>query len=668
MRALALRSAALLAAAVTCAQAQFNPDPDGVPPAFMCAWRQLAFERAHANRPDADAKVHDALQLSKFCEGSVRPDESSLPTVFPPPAAAVAAGVYVDVDHGSDATGTGAEDQPFATIQKAVTVAAKLPADMRHVILRTGTFHLSDTIHIPATAHGLTIEGMAGEEAWVSGGTKLDPIDWKPYNLSGSMNIWRADLSAFGLKDIPGLRVNGRRVSPARYPNADPELTFWPTGYMTSSGSQGCKGFNVSCGPREPCDAGCGATWRAPKIAPIPNPAQTINISDPEKSRMWDTVFTHYNGGIGGTCAIYDPPFSYWCSSAPFSKDCGGCLTYNVPGGLDFPADMLQPYDRDRLVSNGQLVAWRKAHWANWHFAIEDYAIVSDDNATKSSITFGKGGFQGARGGVGSDWYISNVFEELDIQTEFYYDIKAQTLFYFGNGTHGEAPTESFVATTVHTLFNVSGASMAAPIVNFTLRGVGLRDTAPTMLEPHGVPSGGDWALERIGSVFLQNTEHAKITGCSFTRIGGNGIMISAYNQYATVEQSEFAWMGGSAIGAWGWTDETSDGGIHGVDGTTGTFPRYTQVLYNVFREIGVWEKQSSAFFQAKSAESFLKGNVVFNLARAGFNFNVRKLKALSSQRLDPGREQSTGGQCAGNLVLEISSCPRRGVSGGGSR
>eukprot|EP01046_Picozoa_sp_COSAG06_P119254 COSAG06_NODE_66498_length_254_cov_0.670968_1_plen_39_part_01 len=39
MRALALPSAAMLAAAVACAQAQFSPDPDGVPPAFMCAWR-----------------------------------------------------------------------------------------------------------------------------------------------------------------------------------------------------------------------------------------------------------------------------------------------------------------------------------------------------------------------------------------------------------------------------------------------------------------------------------------------------------------------------------------------------------------------------------------------------------------------------------------------------
>ena len=91
MRALALRSAALLAAAVACAQAQFNPDPDGVPPTFMCAWRQLAFERAHMNRPDADAKVHDALQLSKFCQGPERPDESSLPIVFPPPVAAAVA-------------------------------------------------------------------------------------------------------------------------------------------------------------------------------------------------------------------------------------------------------------------------------------------------------------------------------------------------------------------------------------------------------------------------------------------------------------------------------------------------------------------------------------------------------------------------------------------------
>ena len=289
---------------------------------------------------------------------------------------------------------------------------------------------------------------------------------------------------------------------------------------------------------------------------------------------------------------------------------------------------MLQKYDREKLIANGHIVAWRAAHWANWHFEISDYTYRFEDpeaptpTTPMSSITFGKGGFQGARGGPGSDWYISNVFEELDARTEFYYDIAEQTLYYFGNGTHGVAPTEAFVATTVHTLFNVSGASMAQPIRDFSLTSIGLRDTAPTMLEPHGVPSGGDWALERIGSIYLQNTEKAAVSRCMFTRIGGNGVMISAYNRNATIEHSEFEWMGGSAIAAWGWTDEITDGGVHGVDGTTGTFPRYTSILYNLFHEIGVWEKQSSAFFQAKGAQSHLKGNVVFNLARAGFNFN----------------------------------------------
>ena len=59
------------------------------------------------------------------------------------------------------------------------------------------------------------------------------------------------------------------------------------------------------------------------------------------------------------------------------------------------------------------------------------------------------------------------------------------------------------------------------------------------------------WALERIGSVHVENTEMTTIAGCHFTRIGGNGIMISAYNRNTTVEHSEFAWMGGSAIAAW---------------------------------------------------------------------------------------------------------------------
>ena len=47
--------------------------------------------------------------------------------------------------------------------------------------------------------------------------------------------------------------------------------------------------------------------------------------------------------------------------------------TQKQNGGILFFVS-LQDYDKERLVSNGHVVAWRAAHWANWHFEIEDYS------------------------------------------------------------------------------------------------------------------------------------------------------------------------------------------------------------------------------------------------------------------------------------------------------
>jgi len=142
------------------------------------------------------------------------------------------------------------------------------------------------------------------------------------------------------------------------------------------------------------------------------------------------------------------------------------------------------------------------------------------------------------------------------------------------------------------------------------------------MMEPHGVPSGGDWSLERMGVLMLEGVEDASVEKIKMWRIGGNGIMLSKYAMRSHIVDSEFVWFGGTAIAAWGWTDEISDGGIHGIDGTGGDFPRFSLIERNIFREIGIWEKQASGFFQAKAAQTTLRHNVAFNLARAGFNFN----------------------------------------------
>ena len=109
--------------------------------------------------------------------------------------------------------------------------------------------------------------------------------------------------------------------------------------------------------------------------------------------------------------------------------------------------------------------------------------------------------------------------------------------------------------------------------------------------------------------------------------------MVSGFNRNATVTGSDFEFIGGNAVAAWGYTNETENTGFPyyrpntnypqgGVDGTDGNHPRYTTVTSNTAREVGLYEKQSSFFVEAKTAQSIILGNVFFNGPRAGVNAN----------------------------------------------
>ena len=50
--------------------------------------------------------------------------------------------------------------------------------------------------------------------------------------------------------------------------------------------------------------------------------------------------------------------------------------------------------------------------------------------------------------------------------------------------------------------------------------------------------------------------------------------------------------------------------------------PRHNVIGWNLCRELGVWEKQSSFYTQFKSSENTIVGNIVFNGPRAHVNFN----------------------------------------------
>jgi hypothetical protein len=108
-----------------------------------------------------------------------------------------------------------------------------------------------------------------------------------------------------------------------------------------------------------------------------------------------------------------------------------------------------------------------------------------------------------------------------------------------------------------------------------------------------------------MGTVFIEGTENVVISNCTFTRVDSTAIFISGYNRNATVDGNEFVWLGENAIASWGYTN--------GVDGTDGNQPIGNIITNNLCHEWGVYEKQTSCYFQAISALSYVAGNIFFN-------------------------------------------------------
>ena len=85
----------------------------------------------------------------------------------------------------------------------------------------------------------------------------------------------------------------------------------------------------------------------------------------------------------------------------------------------------------------------------------------------------------------------------------------------------------------------------------------------------------------------------------SFPLLHATGsVMISGYNQNATIDSCEIRWTGDTAIAAWGRTDELGANGTLGWDGDReGLFPDNTTILRNLIHELGAFETRQGETF-----------------------------------------------------------------------
>lgn len=494
----------------------------------------------------------------------------------------------------------------FRTVAAAAAAAAELPAAARPVavVLRGGTHYLDETLELTAAGHSeVTFMSAPGEQATMSGAVPLKSLKWEPFDVDKvtGHNIYVAEVGPEAGDDITGLRVEGDRAIRARYPNSDPEQVQ----ATCDDGKTSAEGCPYIMAFQEP------QNWTTPKSYPDP---RTVAATSPNRYAV-APEFGTYSIGVGGACSVYTPPESYWCSNHTSG---GGAFTFRTPSGLRYGAAAFPRAAKwSDPVGDGAIInTWRPSRWSNWMFQFAGF----DPAARK--ITFGEGGFQGARGSDdGGDFFVENIREELDAAREFFFSKKDRRLYYFHNATAGTPipPDTLFEATKLDTIVRAFG-NQSSPIVNQQFLGVKFTGSAIQYMNPHGVPSGGDWALQRDAALFFEGTEGLNITGCSFERLDGNAIMLSGYTRNAVIAENSFAYIGDTVIASWGRTKELN--GAEGPDGTDGNQPRGTQIVRNIVRENGHFSKQASPYFQAKTAQTTLEGNIFFNGPRAGINFN----------------------------------------------
>ena len=491
--------------------------------------------------------------------------------------------IFVHDSQGNDLF-DGTFEKPMKTIQAALSHVRHLRIirgnDDNHVLcitIRGGTYYLGTNattsssqigaIALTSNDSNLVIENYKDEHVILSGGVRLD-LKWSIHSQTSENRIMKAQIPSYvNVDQFNELYIDGKRAIVAKYPNGDPSTQGL---YAQNPGFS----YDFQRWVSRPFQKGID-----------------IEIQQPNRN---GTAFPSYHLTLAGTSSAFNPPQSFWGSS------------YNVPQGVVVKNGALPRLHQWSKPSTGVFHTFHGNYWGSWVFEIES------TNSSSNLITFGRGGFQEARGsGSGGAFYVANIFEELDSPNEWFLDKDTRTLYFMPNGTMPNV----FVASQIPCLISISGSSIEDSVKNILIQGLTLTQTSHTYMRDYMVPSGGDWAVHRGATIYLTNTKNTTIQQNLFTQLGSNGIALIDYNKDTSMLFNEFVWLADSAI--------ILVGSTNGIDGySVASQPTNTLIQSNLIHETGIYVKQSSPVLIAVSRSTSVVRNLIFNIPRAAININ----------------------------------------------
>jgi len=163
------------------------------------------------------------------------------------------------------------------------------------------------------------------------------------------------------------------------------------------------------------------------------------------------------------------------------------------------------------------------------------------------------------------------------------------------------------VATHHKRVVSVVGDS-AEPVRHWRLENVTVAHAEATYMDRFEVPSGGDWAVHRGGAFFADGAVDIGVHGCTFDQVDGSGVFLSRHVRNSSVSDNSFYAIGETAILLVGSSAKHRTNMAASVE-----YPAFNTIERNLVDTVGVWVKQSAAYFKSIARENIVRSNVFMN-------------------------------------------------------
>jgi hypothetical protein len=294
--------------------------------------------------------------------------------------------------------------------------------------------------------------------------------------------------------------------------------------------------------------------------------------------------------------------------------------------GTSFDATSPERVKKWKNPSGGYLHAMHVSDWGDFH-----YRITGKDEEGNLKVD---GGWQNNRPyGLSKDnRMVENIFEELDVPGEWYYDKNEAVLYYYPFS--GEDINNSvFEAAQLKNLVEIKG-NEEEPVKNITIKNIEFKQTARTFMDKYEPLLRSDWCIYRGGAIVFEGTERCSLDGCYLHQLGGNAVFFSNYNRNSGISGSHITQIGANAICFVGDTCAVRSPlfnyhhsiPIDQIDRETGpktnNYPLNCFVIDNLIHKIGLYEKQITGVELSMCKSITVSHNSIYDVLRAGINIS----------------------------------------------